>query len=155
MQQAPPEQVGLVNTLRYIDLKHSLAGDILVKLDRACMAVALEVRPVYLHRDMLDLAAAIPSAQLVGRKHAKETLKVALESWLPAGNIRRGKQGFIAPIGRWLQDSTGAEWTKGADSVLPELLDPSLLRDGSRGPPRHALQLLLLDRWLARWKPVG
>ena len=61
MQKAPPEQVGLVNTVRYIDFKHTLAGDVLVKVDRACMAVALEVRPVYLHRDMLQLAGAIPS----------------------------------------------------------------------------------------------
>ena len=85
MQQAPPEQVGLVNTLRYIDFKHTLPGDVLVKVDRACMSVALEVRPVYLHRDMLQLAGAIPGAQLAGRKHTKEALKVALECWLPAG----------------------------------------------------------------------
>jgi asparagine synthase (glutamine-hydrolysing) len=162
MRKAPPERVGLVNTLRYIDFKHTLPGDVLVKVDRACMSVALEVRPVYLHRDMLQLAGAIPSAQLAGRTHTKETLKVAMGSWLPAGNIRRAKQGFLAPIDRWLQESSGAEWTKSAGSVLPELLDPSLLpglnqdlRDESRGKPRAALQLLLLDRWLARWKPAG
>ena len=127
------------------------------------MAVALEVRPVYLHRDMLRLAGAIPGAQLAGRKHTKETLKVAVEGWLPAGNIRRGKQGFLAPLNRWLQESNGGEWTKSAGSVLPELLDPSLLRglaqgrrDGSRGAPAAAtIQLLLLDRWLARWRPAG
>jgi asparagine synthase (glutamine-hydrolysing) len=150
MQKAPPEQVGLVNTVRYIDFKHTLAGDVLVKVDRACMAVALEVRPVYLHRDMLQLAGAIPSEQLVGRKHTKEALKVAMESWLPPGNIRRGKQGFLAPLHHWMRDSSGAEWTRNAGSVLPELLDSSL-----REQPRAALQLLLLDRWLARWKPDG
>jgi asparagine synthase (glutamine-hydrolysing) len=90
LQRAPPERVGLVNTLRYIDFKHTLPGDILVKVDRACMAVALEVRPVYLHRDMLRLAGAIPGAQLAGPAHTKETLKVAVGGWLPAGNIRRG-----------------------------------------------------------------
>jgi asparagine synthase (glutamine-hydrolysing) len=147
MRQAPPEQVGLVNSLRYLDLKHTLAGDVLVKVDRACMSVALEVRPVYLHRDMLQLAGAIPGDQLAGRKHTKEALKVAVESWVPAANIRRGKQGFLAPLNRWLQQSEGVEWTKSAGSVLPELLDPSLL------PGRY--QLLLLDHWLARWKPAG
>ena len=162
MQQAPPERVGLVNTLRYIDFKHTLPGDILVKVDRACMAVALEVRPVYLHRDMLHLAGAIPGAQLAGRRHTKETLKVAVEGWLPAGNIRRAKQGFLAPVNRWLGERDGAIWTKGAGSVLSELLDPSLL-PGFRQSPRHdsraqtpALHpLLLLDHWLARWQPAG
>lgn len=161
-QKAPPEQVGLINTLRYIDFKHTLAGDVLVKVDRACMAVALEVRPVYLHREMLQLAGAIPGGQLAGPGHTKETLKVAMESWLPAGNIRRGKQGFLAPVDRWLKQSEGADWTKSAGSVLSELLDPSLLpgyqpdlRDESREKPRAAYQLLLLDQWLARWNPAG
>ena len=162
MRQAPPEQVGLVNTLRYIDFKHTLPGDVLVKVDRACMSVALEVRPVYLHRDMLQLAGAIPGAQLAGRKHTKEALKVALESWLPAGNIRRGKQGFLAPLNRWLRESDGAAWTKSAGSVLSELLDPSLLPglkqelwEDSRAQPAALHQLVLLDHWLARWQPAG
>ncbi len=161
VREAPPEQVGLVNTLRYLDFKHTLAGDVLVKVDRACMSVALEVRPVYLHRDMLQLAGAIPGDQLAGRKHTKEPLKVALASWLPAANIRRGKQGFLAPIDRWLRQSQGAGWTEGADSVLPELLDPALLGGLTRGPrdaratPRASHQLLMLDHWLARWTPAG
>ncbi len=162
MQKAPPEQVGLVNTLRYIDFKHTLAGDVLVKVDRACMSVALEVRPVYLHRDMLHLAGAIPGAQLAGPKHTKETLKVAVESWLPAGNIRRAKQGFLAPLNRWIREPNGAVWTRRAGSVLSEMLDPSLLpalkqglRDDSRPRPHAVLQLLLLDHWLARWQPAG
>ncbi|MEO7475266.1 MAG: asparagine synthase (glutamine-hydrolyzing) [Gemmatimonadales bacterium] len=162
LHRAPPERVGLVNTLRYIDFKHTLAGDVLVKVDRACMAVALEVRPVYLHRDMLALAGAIPGARLAGPRHTKETLKVAMANWVPAGNIRRGKQGFLAPLDRWLRQSSGAEWTRRAGSVLSELLDPALLQGYQRHPgeqaravPRAAYQLLLLDQWLARWKPSG
>src|SRR6476661_2352221 len=162
MRQAPPERVGLVNTLRYVDFKHTLPGDILVKVDRACMAVALEVRPVYLHRDMLRLAGAIPGAQLAGPAHTKETLKVAVGGWLPAGNIRRGKQGFLAPLNRWLRESDGGGWTRSAGSVLPELLDPALLagltqelRNEPGAKPRGVHQLLLLDHWLARWSPAG
>jgi asparagine synthase (glutamine-hydrolysing) len=161
MQKVPPQEVGLVNTLRYIDLKHTLAGDVLVKVDRACMAVALEVRPVFLHRDMLELAGAIPGTQLAGPDQAKEALKVAVESWLPAGNIRRRKQGFLAPVNRWLQESVGAEWTKSTGSVLPELLDASLLPTGGNGQRGHpesrvaGFQLLLLDHWLAQWAPAS
>ena len=32
-----------------------------------------------------------------------EALKIAAEGWLPAANIRRGKQGFLAPLDRWLR----------------------------------------------------
>ena len=162
IRQAPPERVGLVNTLRYIDLKHTLPGDILVKVDRACMSVALEVRPVYLHRDMLDLAAAIPSALLAGRTHTKEALKVAVGGWLPVGNIRRRKQGLLAPFDRWMRESNGAAWTQSAGSVLTELIDPSMVpgravtpRQESAAGSQAGDKLLLLDHWLARWAPAG
>ncbi|HZI77208.1 MAG TPA: asparagine synthase C-terminal domain-containing protein, partial [Gemmatimonadales bacterium] len=162
MQKAPPEQVGMVNTLRYIDLKHTLAGDILVKVDRACMAVALEVRPVYLHRNMLELAGAIPSGQLVDASHTKEVLKRAVETWLPSANVRRGKQGFLPPLGRWIQESSAAWWTGNSGGILPDLLDPSLLgsfrgkrADEAPKDPRAVLQLLLLGHWLNQWKPTG
>jgi asparagine synthase (glutamine-hydrolysing) len=159
INKAPPHEVGLVNAIRYIDFKHTLAGDVLVKVDRACMAVALEVRPVFLHRDMLQLAGTIPGARLAGPEQAKEALKIAVESWLPAGNIRRPKQGFLAPVSRWLRESHQAEWTSSAGSVLPELLDASLLPEmgnaGKAEPNAHAaaFQLLLLDHWLAEWEP--
>jgi asparagine synthase (glutamine-hydrolysing) len=160
-QQAPPEHVGLLNTLRYIDFKHTLPGDVLVKVDRACMAVALEVRPVYLHRDMLELTGAIPGEELASPKQTKETLKAALAGWLPAGNIRRGKQGFLAPLDRWLRQSGGSGWTRPASRLLPELLDSSLLAGEATGPSAEARprrravhQLLLLDHWLSRWAPA-
>ena len=162
IRRAPPERVGIVNTLRYIDLTHTLAGDILVKVDRAAMAVALEVRPVYLHRNMLDLAAAIPSALLAGRATTKEALKVAVREWLPAENIRRPKQGLLAPLDQWLRDSNGASWTRSSGSLLSELIDPSALPGRPRlprGPAEPgspaADKLLLLDHWLARWLPDG
>jgi asparagine synthetase B (glutamine-hydrolysing) len=150
LQQAPPERVGMVNTLRYVDLKLTLAGDVLVKVDRACMSVALEVRPVYLHRDMLQLAAAIPAARLAGPTHTKEAVKIAAERWLPARNIRRRKQGFLAPLGRWLREGNAGGWTRSAGSALHELLDTSLIEG-----PRPIHQILMLDHWMARWKPMG
>jgi hypothetical protein len=52
----------------------TLAGDILVKVDRASMAVSLEVRPVYLHRDILSLAAKIPPRLLADRRHFLERM---------------------------------------------------------------------------------
>src|SRR5262249_59483687 len=88
LRKAPPQEVGLVNTLRYIDLKHTLAGDVLVKVDRASMAVALEVRPVFLHRDMLQLAGAIPAARLAGPAPAKEAPKGAGGGGPAAGETR-------------------------------------------------------------------
>lgn len=40
LRKPPPEEVGLVNSMRYLDLKLTLAGDLLVTVDRASMAVS-------------------------------------------------------------------------------------------------------------------
>src|SRR5260370_9273864 len=102
LSKAPTKDVGLVNAMRYLDLKLTLAGDILVKVDRASMAVALEVRPVYLHRDMLHLASRIPSRLLADGSHSKKLLKSALRAWLPDSTLARPKMGVSLPLGKWL-----------------------------------------------------
>ena len=79
--------------MRYLDLKLTLAGGILVKVDRASMAVSLEVRPVFLHRTVLDLAASVPPALLVDGRQAKKLLRSALRPWLPGSILDRRKKG--------------------------------------------------------------
>src|SRR5262249_50628729 len=74
LRKAASAEVGLINSMRYLDLKLTLSGDILVKVDRASMAVSLEVRPVYVHRDLLALASRIPTENLADRSHSKEAL---------------------------------------------------------------------------------
>lgn len=103
LQSAKPEDVGLVNSMRYLDMKLTLAGDILVKVDRASMAVSLEVRPVFLHPRMLDLAQRIPSHLLADSSHSKQALKVAAKDWLPDSLLFRKKMGFAMPLKHWLK----------------------------------------------------
>ena len=50
LDKAPPAEVGLVNSMRYLDVKLTLGAGILTKVDRASMAVSLETRPVFLNR---------------------------------------------------------------------------------------------------------
>jgi asparagine synthase (glutamine-hydrolysing) len=159
LQKAPPERVGLINAMRYLDLKLTLGGDILVKVDRASMAVSLEVRPVYLHRDILNLAGRIPPEQLADRSHTKRVLKSALQPWLPESILRRPKQGFAMPLKVWLKDQPRQLFAApNVESSLHEFLDLSLLEQTIRAHSAaggdctamlHALYFL--DRWLARW----
>ena len=60
LAKARPEDVGFVNSMRYLDFKLYLGAGVLPKVDRASMAVSLETRPVFLHRDLLSLAGRIP-----------------------------------------------------------------------------------------------
>src|SRR5207237_447217 len=111
-----------------LDLKLTLSGDILVKVDRASMAVSLEVRPVYVHRDLLALAGRIPAQNLADRSHSKEALKTALQLWLPDSVLRRRKMGFALPLKRWMKNDLRRFFRPdGADDALCDLLDRALL----------------------------
>jgi asparagine synthase (glutamine-hydrolysing) len=159
LRKAPPRDVGLINASRYLDLKLTLAGDILVKVDRASMAVSLEVRPVYLHRDLLDLAGRIPSSLLAGRNHSKGILKDALRPWLPDSVLYRRKMGFALPLDHWISGN-GARGLgpRSHAGVMQDLIDPGLVDQLSHahaaGKVNHAARihsLYFLDRWLDRW----
>ena len=153
---APPEEVGLVDAMRYLDVKTTLGAGILTKVDRASMAVALEVRPVFLHRDVLSLAGRVPAGLLSTGSEAKALLRRAVRPWLPAAAIDRPKMGFAMPLGRWLGElpSFGA---LSADRPAAGLIDPAAVAhlhrahgDGRPSTSRlHAVAFL--DHWLERW----
>lgn len=157
--KAPVQEVGLVNSMRYLDLKLTLAGDILVKVDRASMAVSLEVRPVYLHRDILDLAAQIPSDKLADRRHSKEALKSALKQWLPEPLLYRRKMGFAMPLKNWigggiLHSLTQDNKMHPIDEILsPELLNGAIGKHTSGKADLTSVihSLLFLKHWLTKW----
>ena len=152
---APPEEVGLVDAMRYLDVKTTLGAGILTKVDRASMAVALEVRPVFLHRDVLSLAGRVPAGLLSTGSEAKALLRRAVRPWLPDAAIDRRKMGFAMPLGRWLDElpSFGA---LSADRPAAGLLDPAavaVLHDAhsvGRSSTSRLHAVAFLDHWLKR-----
>jgi len=158
LRKARPEEVGLVNAMRYLDLKLTLAGDILVKVDRASMAVSMEVRPVYLHTDMLTLAGRIPPQRLADRRQTKKVLKSALRSWLPESILGRRKMGFAMPLGRWVRGELSQLFRENTSrNLVDDLLDERLLKRISGadstavGGTAITHSLFFLNRWLATW----
>jgi asparagine synthase (glutamine-hydrolysing) len=154
-----PRDVGLVNAMRYLDLKLTLAGDMLVKVDRASMAVSLEVRPVYLHRDVMALAGRVPPNLLVDRKQSKKALKAALRPWLPNSILYRNKMGFGIPLNKWMNRELSDLFTPGNDRAhLTDLFDASLAETITREHASDASRLAsathsttLLSSWLSKW----
>lgn len=161
---APPGEVGLVNAMRHLDFALTLPGDMLVKVDRASMAVSLEVRPLFLHRDVMELAAGIPPAELASRADAKLALKKAARPWLPNALIDRPKQGFAMPLPEWLGGDSGITTlmrSAGSSDSLGELLDTERISQLSsahaQGEGNFTAILysaFVLDRWFSRWMPA-
>jgi asparagine synthase (glutamine-hydrolysing) len=86
-----------------VDIKTYLTDDILTKVDRASMAVSLEVRAPLLDHQFMELAARIPSALKLRGTEGKYIFKKALEPLLPRSTLYRKKMGFAVPLARWFR----------------------------------------------------
>jgi asparagine synthase (glutamine-hydrolysing) len=89
--------------VQYADLKTWLSGRMLVKVDRASMAVSLEVRVPMLDHTFVEWAATLPSNLKVNGQERKYLLKRALEPKVPSDLLYRPKQGFSTPLARWFR----------------------------------------------------
>jgi asparagine synthase (glutamine-hydrolysing) len=92
-----------LSKIQYVDVKTYLADDILTKVDRASMAVSLEVRAPMLDHKFMECAASIPSGLKLHSGTGKYILKKALEPTLPHEILYRAKQGFAIPLDVWFR----------------------------------------------------
>ena len=97
----PDVQDPLLAMLHY-DYTGYLPDDILVKVDRASMAVGLEARAPLLDQRVLELAWSLPSAYLFNGGPGKLVLRDLLARYVPQALIDRPKRGFSVPIKEWL-----------------------------------------------------
>ena len=86
----------------HLDALTYLPNDILMKVDRASMAVALEVRAPFLARDVVEFAFSLPDAYRMKGLTGKRLLRDAVRDLLPAEVIDRPKKGFGMPVAAWL-----------------------------------------------------
>jgi asparagine synthase (glutamine-hydrolysing) len=93
----------LLSRIQYVDIKTYLTDDILTKVDRASMAVSLEVRAPLLDHQLMEKVARIPSTLKLRGRVGKYIFKKAMEPVLPAGILYRSKQGFAVPLDRWFR----------------------------------------------------
>jgi asparagine synthase (glutamine-hydrolysing) len=144
----------LLDTLTY------LPDDILTKVDRASMSVALEVRVPLLNHRVVELAWRLPLSMKLRRGTSKWALRQLLHRHVPEALIDRPKQGFSVPLAAWLRGPL-ARW---ADDLLSPAaiagsgwLAPSPIlerwrehRRGLRDWSQSLWAVLMLQSWLAQ-----
>jgi len=92
-----------IKSMQNLDTRLYLAEDILTKVDRASMAVSLEVRAPFLDPRVAEFAASLPSNYKLRGQKTKYILKKAVHDLLPPFVTRRPKKGFGVPVAEWLK----------------------------------------------------
>ena len=92
-----------LSRIQYLDIKTYLCEDILTKVDRASMAVSLEVRCPVLDHLFMEYAAKIPWSYKLSGTDGKHIFKKAMKKYLPENILYRKKMGFGVPVAEWLR----------------------------------------------------
>ena len=86
------------------DFHNYLPEDILTKVDRASMGVALEAREPLLDHKIVEYAAKLPISYKYRNKTRKWIIKKILNRYIPESMLDRPKKGFSVPIHNWFKD---------------------------------------------------
>lgn len=147
--------------MQYCDSVTYLPDDILTKVDRASMAVALEARVPILDHRVVELAWQMPGALKRMGGIAKWPLRQVLYRHVPRELVERPKMGFGVPIGAWLRGPL-RDWAE--TLIAPEriaregILNSALISrrwqehlSGRRNWSYQIWTVLMFQAWRERW----
>jgi asparagine synthase (glutamine-hydrolysing) len=143
-----------LSRIQYVDVKTYLSDDILTKVDRASMAVSLEVRAPLLDHKLMERAATIPSSLKLRGKTGKYIFKKAIAAQVPVDVLERRKQGFAVPLNHWfrneLQELTRETLFGDEDGILDRGFLQRIWNQHQRGThdrSSHLWAVLMYRKW--------
>ena len=147
-----------IESMMLLDTKNYLPGDILHKVDRACMGVSLEGRIPFLDHRVFEFAWSLPIAHKVRNGQGKLILRKMLERYLPKHLMDRPKMGFALPLAGWLRGPL-RPWAEELLSTSSLSAIPGLQMgrvrsawelhcSGQRNMTEQLWPLLMLQAWL-------
>ncbi len=159
-RQECPQLEGL-NALSHLYLRTYLMDQVLVKVDRASMHYALEVRAPFLSHDIVEFLLSLPADMKYRNGRGKYLLRTLMRGRLPNAILDRPKQGFAAPVGNWLRGELKdlvTDVLSSANMQKSGLFQTSevsrFLREhlaGSRNHGKKLWMLLVFQLWYDTW----
>jgi asparagine synthase (glutamine-hydrolysing) len=144
--------------IMFVDAMTYMPDDILVKVDRAAMAVSLETRAPFLDHRVAELAWTLPIGMKIRNGNGKHVLRQVLYKYVPQQLIDRPKMGFAIPLDQWLREDL-RDWAE--DLLSPERLkqegyfDVTRVRDawqahlsGAKNYSSRLWSVLMFQAWL-------
>jgi len=145
----------------FLYLSLYLRDGVLTKVDRASMAVALEVRSPLLDTKMVETAFALPLRYKISRTQTKVILRELLKGKVSETIVKRPKKGFGIPLARWFRGELS--------EFLKRTLDKKKLADegffdaekvwklveehlsGRKNWRKELYNLVVFELWLSRY----
>ncbi|HTH03004.1 MAG TPA: asparagine synthase (glutamine-hydrolyzing) [Vicinamibacterales bacterium] len=155
------EPVELLDRMMLADQMTYLPDDLLAKLDRASMAVSLEVRAPLLDHRVVEFSWRLPRRFKLRDGIGKWILRQVLYRRVPKAIVERPKMGFSVPIDRWLRGPLRG-WADGFLN-LTELRRAGLpnpteiirswrdLQAGRAANGTRVWAVIMFQAWRARW----
>jgi asparagine synthase (glutamine-hydrolysing) len=151
----------LLDQMMLADQMNYLPDDLLAKVDRASMAVSLEVRAPLLDHRVAEHSWRLPRTLKVRGSVGKWILRQVLYRHVPQAIVERPKMGFSVPIDQWLRGPL-REWGESLLAGVSDndgLLKTSAvagawkdLQEGRRSGGAAMWAVLMFQAWRARWQ---
>ncbi len=139
----------------------AISDDILVRVDRASMAVGLVTRAPFLDHRVVELAWRLPLHQKIRGGRGKSILRQVLSRYLPTALMERPKIGFRPPPGAWLrgplrawaEDLLDARSLARSGVLRPQAVQRSSREhvEGHRERADRLWSVLIFQSWFYRW----
>jgi asparagine synthase (glutamine-hydrolysing) len=144
---------------QFIELRSTMADELLMYGDKLSMAHSLEVRVPYLDKEVVEYAERLPAAFKVRNGGGKWLHREVCKAFLPATILRRRKRGFDTRIvDEWFRDARSRkmeEMLLDPQSQIFDYLQPAAVRglleqhrSGANDHHKTLFSLVVLEEWL-------